>query len=202
MPSEIYIRPTSSRVASRYVPSVLVTPPAEEPVSLTDVKSHCRVDGDFENDQVARQLQMAREAVEIDAEIRLITQTRRQYFDTFPECIELRDPPVQSITSITYTDVSGDTQTLSASAYNVDIGSRPCVIVPAYGYVWPPVLIKPRCVAVTFVCGYGAASAVPATAKQAILLQVGNAYRNREMSKQDSMSYDVLISRLQWRACI
>lgn len=190
---------TTHRQASRFVPSVLFTAPTDEPVSMTEAKAHCSVDGTAVETVLTGYIQAAREQVEFDAEIRLVTQTRIQYLDYFPDGpIELRDPPVASVSSITYTDQNGDTQTLSTSVYESDIYARPAVIIPAYGQSWPAVRTKLRSIAVTFICGT-AINLVSSRAKQAMLLQIGSMYMNREMNKQEMQAYDNLIASLAWR---
>ena len=88
--------------------------------------------------------------------------------------------PVASVTSITYVDGSGNTQTLDSSNYRFVAGS-PGRIDPAYGKIWP--LTQPVIGAITvrFVAGYGAdASSVPENVKAAIKLLVCHWYENRE----------------------
>lgn len=54
------------------------------------------------------------------------------------------------------------------------------MIAPAYGTSWPSTRPQREAVQVVYVAGYGAASDVPANVRQAILLQVGHMYANRE----------------------
>lgn len=112
----------------------------------------------------------------------LLTQTWRLTLDRFP-CGEIRlpRPPVQSVTSITYTDENGDGQTLDSSLYVVAADSQPARIAPAYGEVWPATYLQPEVVTVTFVAGYGnAASDAPLEARHAVRLMVADWFRNRE----------------------
>lgn len=117
----------------------------------------------------------ARAAAEQELHRYLITQTLDAYFDSFP-CVgrmvigsrypeqipnEFRLPPLQSVTSITYVDTAGATQTLAADQYTVDTKSQPARITPAYGVSWPATREQANAVTVRFVAGYGAASAVP-----------------------------------------
>lgn len=120
----------------------------------------------------------------------LITQTLDAYFDAFPrdwmygrgyDCkgSEIRLPPLQSVTEITYVDTDGDTQTLAADQYLVDAVSQPARILPAYGLDWPSTRAQSSAVKVRFVAGYGVASAVPACIKNWMLLKIATAWENR-----------------------
>lgn len=120
----------------------------------------------------------------------LVTQTVDAYFDGFPSGYlswrearpryEIRLPPLQSVTSITYVDGDGVTQTLDAGQYLVDARSVPARIEPAYGCSWPSTRDQANAVVVRFVAGYGAAAAVPACVRQWILLRVRTLYNNRD----------------------
>ena len=147
--------------------------PAVEPVSLTDLKAHLRIDHSNDDAALTALLSMGRQSVERDTGRSLITQTWVLRCDDWPQyCIELHHPPVQSVTSITYLDLAGATQTWTSSKYVVDIYSRPGLIRPAYGESWPSIRGDERGIAVTYVAGYGAAvTAIPYELRQAVLLR-------------------------------
>ncbi len=120
----------------------------------------------------------------------LITQTWTMKLTGFPceDKIVLPVPPLQSVSSITYKDADGDTQTLASGAYVVVQGGD-----AGRGYVkltsgssWPSTYEHPEAVTVTFVCGYGAAAeSVPAPIRAAGLLLVEDAYRHRAAQSVD-----------------
>lgn len=97
-------------------------------------------------------------------------------------------PPLRSVTSITYIDTNGDSQTLSSSLYTVDIKSEPGRIVPAYGEAWPVTRDQINSVTVTFAAGYAPTTDspadytanVPRAIKQAMMLLIGHWYEHRE----------------------
>ena len=71
---------------------------------------------------------------------------------------------MQSISSVTYLDADGATQTVAGSVYtldNADEHGRAWVLLQD-GEEWPDVGDYGNAVTVTFVAGYGAAAAVPA----------------------------------------
>jgi len=109
----------------------------------------------------------------------LITQTLDYKLDHFP-CWELwlPKPTLQSVTSITYVDVDGATQTLASDQYRVDADSAPGRITPAYGLTWPVTRTVTGAVTVRYVAGYGVASAVPDSIKHWMLLRIKHFYDN------------------------
>ena len=161
----------------------LTTPPAEEPVTLAEIKDHLRVSGTAEDSLLTLYAQMAREAVEEETWRALMPQTWTLYLPGWPAngVIELPRPPLASVTAITYTDEDGVEGTLAVSNYRVDTAREPGRVVLAPNGAWPvDALDSVNGVAVEFVAGYADASAVPVTAKAAILLQIGEIYANRE----------------------
>ena len=119
----------------------------------------------------------------------LVTQTWDLCLDAFPAWeIGIPKPPLQSVTSITYVDTNGVTQTLPADQYMVDIKSEPARIVPAFGVVWPVTRWQPNAVTVRFVCGYGVAAAVPAGIKNWMLVRIKQMYENREATMVGPLS--------------
>jgi uncharacterized phiE125 gp8 family phage protein len=93
--------------------------------------------------------------------------------------IELR-PPVSSIVSVTYTDPSGNAQTLAASGYLLDGASEPARLVPALGKVWPVTGPVPGAVKIQYVTGATSSDLVPDDMKAAVKLYLGELYQNRE----------------------
>lgn len=160
----------------------LISGPSSEPVTLAELKAQCRVEHSAEDDLLTAYGIAARQQCESILERALITQTWARMLDCFPWSeIELGKPPVQAITSITYVDTAGATQTLSSSAYVLDpTGEEPGFVLPVFGYVWPPTLDTAGAVTITFTCGYGAAAAVPDAIKTWIRMRVATLYRFRE----------------------
>lgn len=159
----------------------LITAPASEPVSLTEAKLQCRVDGSTEDTLLTALIVAARQHVEETTSRALITQTREIRLDAWPTRLYLPRPPAISITSVTYTDDAGVTATLSASAYALRTGTEPgCVLFD--GTLLPTVTLADMAgIQVRYTCGYGAsASSVPKPLFQAMLLLIGHWYMNRE----------------------
>lgn len=160
---------------------VLVTAPATEPVSLTEAKLHLRVDATDEDTLITALITAARQLVEEETWRALVTQTWDYVADDWPEgdALAMPRPPLQSVTSITYVDADGVTQTMPAADYIVDTYQHRVVL--ADDADWPSDDLYPTsAVRVRYVAGYGAASAVPGPIKQAMLLLIGHLYESRE----------------------
>ena len=180
---------------------VVTTEPTTEPLTLDELKLRMRIltcDYDTELLQI---LTESRKRVEEDSKRKLITQTVKMYLDEFPceDEIDIRLAPVQSITSLQYYDLSGTLQTFSSTTgYWTDIVTTPPEIELRYGQIWPYTeLERPNAVIITFIAGYGAASAVPAVAKLAIVEYAKSLWQGCD---GNTATYQRLISSLSWTA--
>lgn len=195
--------------------------PASEPVSVDQARAHLRLDETEDETTVRALITAARQHVEAVTGRALVTQTLEMKLDHFPGtahgildlrmhpealtgrgqdwAIRLPRSPLQSVSSISYVDDAGSTQTLAASKYDVDTSSLVPRITPAYSEVWPTTRPIPNAVTVTFVAGYSAVSSIPAGLKQAILVLVGTMFENRESvaafdAQKVPQSFDFLVA--------
>jgi uncharacterized phiE125 gp8 family phage protein len=169
--------------------------PAEEPVTLAEAKVHCKVDNAAEDALLARLIKAARELSEAETGQRWVTQTVTYAAADFPRgyrhavvggrvvpgVICLPVEPVQSVSAVRYWDAGGVSRTLAVDAdWLAWVAHSPPLIYPAPAKLWPYTQVgRLAAVEVDAVVGYGAASAVPAKAQQAILLAVGDWYEHR-----------------------
>lgn len=162
--------------------------PTIEPVSLVEMKAHLRVTFSEDDTQIGYLINAAHKYVEQYLGRALITQSILAKADGWPVQarssgfeIVLPRPPLQTITSITYVDVNGTTQTLSTSLYTTDIVSEPGRIVSTYNATWPTTRSIANAVSIIYVCGYGSTyTSVPEPIRQAIKMLVADWFRNRE----------------------
>lgn len=154
--------------------------PAEEPVTLAEAKLQVELIGDAHDTMLTSLIVAARRYVEARTHRGLVSQTRVLRMDRFPPVITLREGLLTSVSSVTYVDPAGDTQTLAPADYQVDQYSDPPRIAPAYGLAWPATRDQFDAVTVTYVCGYADATAVPEDIKSAIKLVIGDMFANRE----------------------
>ncbi len=182
------------------MPLQLVTPPAEDPVSLIEAKLHLRVDFDEDDTLIAALISAARQAAETLTGRQFITARWKLVLDSFPgplamgvqnvslgqsfslpgNAILLPKVPVQSVVAINYLDMAGVVQTVLASTYTVDTACEPARITPVFGQCWPNCLPQIGAVSVSFDAGYGTAAKVPEGIKSWIKLRVGSLYAHRE----------------------
>ena len=152
----------------------IITAPSVEPVSLTEAKDHCRVDGaEFDALFNGVIIPAARESAEHELNRALCTQTRELVLDEFEDELFLFGDPIQSVVSIKYLDSYGVQQTLDPINYTLDKDSSPGCVKVSYGKVWPETYKEMNAVRVQYVCGYGNAAAVPSAIKAWILLAIG-----------------------------
>lgn len=178
----------------------VVTAPTSEPVTLDEAKRAAKVDYTEEDSTITAWIKQAREEIEIDASICLMPQTIRVNLDWFPAwSLLIRRYPITAISSITYVDFDGSTQTISSSDYVLDATSFPPRVEPAYGLLWPNARSQPRSVKVTCTAGFASASLVPEIAKQAIRLRVAMNVKEREGMdfEKYQAAYDGLVAKLR-----
>lgn len=186
---------------------VRVTDAATEPISVHEANEHLRISGCDEDVYVGGLIQAARRYVEDKTARSLMTTTWRLSLDEFPcgSYIAIPRSPLIAISSVTYVDTGGTTQTWAASNYDVDTDSEPARLALAYTEYWPSTRCQVNAVKVTFTAGYGAsASSVPEGLKHAIKLLVGHWYEIREPVVMDGtpkpvpLSIDSLITQYRW----
>ncbi|WP_180897670.1 head-tail connector protein [Martelella soudanensis] len=183
----------------------LITPPAEEPVSLSEAKAFMRLDGSEEDEFVAALIVAAREYLESVSGLALVTQTWRLYRDTWPASgmISLAHGPVQAVDQVTAYDADGEATAIALDGARLDGRARPArFYLPGMGG-WRAGV---NGIEVAFTAGFGAAAAVPEAARQAILRHVAHMFVFRGAVGPDQQpagvpdGYDRLIAPLKaWR---
>ena len=152
-------------------------------IPLDTARAHLRVEHTDEDAYIESLIEAATATIEgpHGIGVALVSQTWAMTFDGFlPSPFALPLYPVQSVTSITYTDTDGQTQTLDPSLYQFAKGN-PAVVERAPGASWPAVRRQLNAATATFAVGFGASAAdVPADLRHAILLMVGHLYEQRE----------------------
>ncbi|WP_254509884.1 head-tail connector protein [Anatilimnocola floriformis] len=176
----------------------LVTPPVSEPVSLADMKQHARISREDEDTTISAFVTAARQYSETFLRRQLMPATWRMSLDCFPAEMRLPLPPLQSVTSITFVDGNGTTQTVASDTYYVDSTTEPGRIVPVG--CWPTARNQPGAVKVTFVAGY---DTVPATVTTAIKMLAAHYYEHREAVNEGGltevpMAVESLLMSEQW----
>jgi uncharacterized phiE125 gp8 family phage protein len=157
----------------------LVTPPASEPVSLAEAKLYLKLDGDDENDLVASLIAAARLTIEAASRKQLIAQTWRLVLKRWPS-EPLRSPlsPLLAVTGAALRSSANVVTPLPNVVGQIMAGVDP----PAITLGSPqPVLVPPDGqLEIDLLTGFGpAATDVPASLRQAVLMQMARWFENR-----------------------
>lgn len=165
------------------------TPPAVEPVTLSQAKAHLRVDSTDDDAYIASLITAAREWVEQYLDRTLVHTQWVMRFDKFPdsgiEPVELPRPPMvtsgtATAVTVTFTQEVGTTSTYSTAEYRVDRYATPGAVLPIYGTTWTPHRQDDNAISITWWAGYGASgSDVPAAIRHAMLMLCSHWYETR-----------------------
>jgi uncharacterized phiE125 gp8 family phage protein len=135
-----------------------VTPPAVEPLTVTEVKNHARIEvSDDDWSLIPRYIRAARHQFERDTNRFLITQTWDLALDAFPSRsnpLSVPRVPLQSIVSITTRDPSNVSSVMDATTYYVDVANEPGRVGLVDTAIWPQNLRSFQPITVRFIAGY------------------------------------------------
>lgn len=158
--------------------------PVLEPVSVTDVKTHCRglADVTDEDGLLYGFIKAAREAGERATGRGWLTQTWKLVADGWADAFYLpMAAPLQSVSSVKYYDASGVQQTLSSSYYLVDTDSEPGRVVRAPNATWPALQADRLSwlIEITYVVGWTTQARVPHSYKVGTALLADHLFEHR-----------------------
>ena len=162
---------------------VLVTPPAAEPLTLVEVKSHLRIEHSDDDSLIQRLIDVAVRFVDVQGSLgkAMITQTWAEWFAPNPSTITLGVGPVQSVSAIRYYDADNALQVATLSNFLVMGTPSQTIVKPKIGFTWPTVFVRDDAIKIEYVVGYGnAANDVPQTVRHALMMLVAHYYENRE----------------------
>lgn len=162
------------------MPLQLVTPPALEPVTLSEARLHLRVDTADDDPLIGALISAARLHAEMLTARQFLPARWRLVLDRFTPMVLLNRSPVVSVVSVRYLDMGGLWQIMPATDYVVESSSEPARITPAFGKIWPPTLPQIGSVEILFDAGYADATKLPDGIKRWMLLRVGSLYQHRE----------------------
>jgi len=176
-----------------WYPASVTVAVASEPISAADVKAQSRIDFDDDDALLDRLITVAREYVERYCNATWATRTVEIKCDAFADFDRLPLAPVASISSVSYVDSVGVTQTLGADVYEERLDDMEASIVLKYGQVWPAIRPGSR-ITVTAVLG----ADLPAPVKHAMLVHIAESYENREPVEIDGRTtFDNLLSNFR-----
>lgn len=184
----------------------VTTGPSSEPITTAHAKMALKVAFDDEDDYIDSLIAAARAKVEQALGIALLPQTIQEKLHEWPivtkenprAAIALKRWPLRSVSSITYVDTDGATQTLPTDVYTADSVAKPATVSLRSSLEWPDVLNQAASITITYTAGYDDAANVPPQLKHAITLIVVDWYDNRANSVYErETAADRLIRSMQ-----
>jgi len=188
--------------------NTLVTAATEQPVSLADIKAHCRIDHDDEDGLLNALIAAATQHVEQRTGKQLVEQTWEAAWDgrCLSRLLVLPVAPVLQVSSIAYVDREGADDTANLADFHAVKNEDEAWLEPKSGNAWPPMAPEPNALSITYAAGFGAPADVPANLTLAIKQIVAHWYEHREavvvggQSSEVPLAAQVLInqSRIGW----
>jgi len=158
----------------------VITPASTYPVSLTEAKSHLKVDTTADDTYIESIIKAATQLSEEYTNRFFIDTIILQTCSDFAQLQTLFKSKVSAVDSIKYYDSDNIIQTLDSAVYETQLQYEPSQIELADGKSFPAITKRNDAVRARYTVGYGSsASDVPEIIKQAILLTIGNFYQNR-----------------------
>lgn len=177
--------------------SVTISAAGPEPVSLSQVRMHAKIDDNTEDAIILDYIAGARQKIEQWTGLLLRSCTMTLKLDAFDDPILLPRAPVRSITSITYTDGDGDAQTVAGSDYALREYMGQYQITPL-GNTWPTIEDYSQ-VTVVAVAGFETPNDVDFDLKAVIYRMVSHMDANRgEQGGLEGFGSQVVNHRLSW----
>lgn len=165
------------------MPSILLTPPAAEPLTLAQAKDFLRVQHDADDDLISALIAGARLHVEAQTRRVLITQAWRLTRDMWPASgrLPVLPVPLRAVIAAGVWQADGTLQAIEFDALAVDAASTPAVLAFERGAMPAPGRLAAG-IEIDIEAGYGdAAEDVPEPLRQAIRLLVAHWYENRSV---------------------
>lgn len=206
----------------RYRSLTKLVQPVVEPVALSELKSHVRVEHEEEDDLLQGLIQAAREYAERRTERCFVDTRLEMKIDTFPIGAELPLPmppfcptATRQAVEVSYLNTTLQPITLTEAepaiasmpgTYLVNRSATPAYLTPNVNGYWPVTGPIRAAVTVRWWAGYGASGAsVPKGIRHAILMLAAHWYLNREAVAPGSMGsvpygVDELLSIHAWGA--
>lgn len=151
----------------------LKTPPAIEPVTVSEVMEFGRITADdlatYSN--MERLIKSARQKAESYQNRSLVTQKWELTLDNYPRLpLEFPNPPLVSVQSVVITDIDGTVTSMTMTDFTIDTSGVKGRIDLKYGCTWPNVTPETAGIKINYTAGYGNPESVPDDTKTAIAI--------------------------------
>ncbi|HQY89783.1 MAG TPA: head-tail connector protein [Tepidisphaeraceae bacterium] len=164
----------------------VVEEPENEPVTVPEMRDHCRIDVNDDNEYLAALIVAARRYFENRTGLLLAQQTIRQRHHCFPcGMIRLQRMPVSSV-EVKYIDADGAEQTLDDDAIQTNFEDTIPAIAPSPGTSWPAT--ESGRLGAVWIDIEGGYETCPADLKQGVKMLAAHWYAQREPVSEKSMS--------------
>lgn len=176
-----------------------LTGPAAEPVLLDEAKAHLRVVSSDEDDLIARLISTARQHVETQAGLVLITQQLRHTRDRWPPGggVPLPVHPVQSVEAVRVYGADEAFAQLDPAHTHLAKAGRPARLVLRAGRQWPRPGRSHGGIEIDLTAGFGPAPHdVPGPLRQAVLLLLAHWFEHREPAGAEPEPLPHMVSAL------
>jgi uncharacterized phiE125 gp8 family phage protein len=161
------------------MPSILLTAPAVEPVSLDEARAFLRVETHDDDEVIAALIASSRIHVETETRRALITQSWRIVLDAWPADarIGVLPAPLQALSAARIYDFDNHAQEIDVAALVVDRGASALIVAP---WALPAPGRIAAGIELDVTAGYGDDTTdVPEALRQAMRLLLGHWYDNR-----------------------
>ena len=163
------------------MPLTLLIPPAQEPVTLADMKAWLRMDGIDEDGLINALIYSARLSIETITAKALITQTWRVVLDQWPmvPIVDVPLAPLQRLAAARVYNTDGSTTALTVSDFYVETSAKQ---QPRLALLkrQPPPMVPISGIELDIVTGYGDdGTSVPEPLKLAVKMLVAFWFENR-----------------------
>jgi len=168
-----------AQFSENHMASILLAPPAVEPLSLAEAKVFLRLEMADDDPLIAALISAARLHVETQTGLALVTQRWRMVLDCWPVNgrIAARPAPLQALVAARVFDFDGEARTIDAQTFVPNASTSTLSIIP---WALPMPTRIAAGIEIDIAVGFGdAASDVPEPIRQAIRLLVAHWYENR-----------------------
>lgn len=173
-----------------WMPTVTVTPPEVEPVTLAAAKQYLRIDAadDSFDDEIETLIAASRADIEAICNTRLITQEVLLQAGSFYDLEHLPIGPVQTIERVAYLDSEGAEHLLPDTDYELVAGELESQIVLVDRTSWPAVDDRADAVRVAAIVGYGdAGTDLPRDLYFVVLQAIRAKFDGRELAIENML---------------
>jgi uncharacterized phiE125 gp8 family phage protein len=162
-------------------------------VTLDELKSHLKIDGDSDDSSLQIYLDAAIAYVETHTGHKLSRESRNSYFDTFYGLELVGESPVSVV--INYIDTDGNSQVLAGTVYSLKTHKIRPYLALDYGQSAPSHRTQDAAIHIEYTSGY-TATTLPASLKSAVLLVAGDLNEFKEAKTVMQTYENTAVSRL------